>query len=45
MSHGTVATVWHAVQGSFLQNALIGGSASPDIDPLTVFHLGMPSTR
>ncbi len=42
MSHGTVASVWYTVQGSFLQSAIIpAGPLLPDIDLLTVFHLGM----
>jgi hypothetical protein len=42
MGHGTVAAVWYGVQGSFLQNALLpAGPLLPDLDLLTVFHLGM----
>jgi hypothetical protein len=42
MSQGTVAAVWYAVQGSFLQNALIpAGPLLRDVDLLTIFHLGM----
>jgi hypothetical protein len=42
MNHGTVATLWYGIQGSFLQNVLL--YVAPlvrHVDLLTVFHLGL----
>ncbi len=42
LSHGTVATFWYSVQGSFLQSVLLHSAPLlPNVDLLTVFHLGM----
>ena len=42
MSHGTVATLWYGIQGSFLQQVLLWvGPLVRHADLLTVFHLGV----
>jgi len=42
MSHGTVATLWYAIQGSFLQQVLLWlGPVVREADLLTLFHLNV----
>ena len=42
MSHGTVATLWYGIQGSFLQQVLLWfGPLVRHADLLTIFHLGV----
>jgi hypothetical protein len=42
MSHGTVATLWYAIQGSFLQQVLLWlGPLVRETDLLTLFHLNV----